>query len=198
MRLIANVPAAGSTAPAIERADPRDDAASGAEADRQLGLRVRQRRDDGVRPAARHRHPARDRLRAVGGQAWSSLQTLNHEVAFGWFIRALHGWGSNFMIAIVLIHMVQVFLFGASQVSARADLDRRRAPPALHARRWRSPVRCSASTRTRTGASASARRSRAACRSRAGAGEAAARRTDHRRRDAVALLCLHVFVVPGC
>ena len=34
-------------------------------------------------------------------------------VALGWFIRALHGWGSNFMVAIVLIHMVQVFLFGA-------------------------------------------------------------------------------------
>src|SRR5712675_2634172 len=47
------------------------------------------------------------------GQAWSSLQSLNHEVAFGWFIRALHGWGSNFMLAIVLIHMGQVFLFGA-------------------------------------------------------------------------------------
>src|ERR1700687_5125324 len=47
------------------------------------------------------------------GEAWNSLQTLNHEVALGWFIRALHGWGSNFMVAIVLIHMVQVFLFGA-------------------------------------------------------------------------------------
>jgi ubiquinol-cytochrome c reductase cytochrome b subunit len=46
-------------------------------------------------------------------EAWSSLQTLNHDVALGWFIRALHGWGSNFMVAIVLIHMVQVFLFGA-------------------------------------------------------------------------------------
>ena len=46
-------------------------------------------------------------------EAWSSLQTLNHAVVFGWFVRALHGWGSNFMIAIVLIHMVQVFLFGA-------------------------------------------------------------------------------------
>jgi ubiquinol-cytochrome c reductase cytochrome b subunit len=48
-----------------------------------------------------------------GAEAWSSLQALNHEVALGWFIRALHGWGSNFMVAIVLIHMVQVFLFGA-------------------------------------------------------------------------------------
>jgi ubiquinol-cytochrome c reductase cytochrome b subunit len=47
------------------------------------------------------------------GEAWNSLQTLNHQVSLGWFIRALHGWGSNFMVAIVLIHMVQVFLFGA-------------------------------------------------------------------------------------
>jgi len=47
------------------------------------------------------------------GEAWNSLQTLNHQIALGWFIRALHGWGSNFMLAIVLIHMVQVFLFGA-------------------------------------------------------------------------------------
>jgi ubiquinol-cytochrome c reductase cytochrome b subunit len=48
-----------------------------------------------------------------GSEAWSSLQYLNNEVTLGWFIRALHGWGSNFMVAIVLIHMVQVFLFGA-------------------------------------------------------------------------------------
>jgi ubiquinol-cytochrome c reductase cytochrome b subunit len=47
------------------------------------------------------------------GEAWNSLQTLNHTVPLGWYIRALHGWGSNFMVAIVLIHMVQVFLFGA-------------------------------------------------------------------------------------
>src|SRR5215468_528325 len=46
-------------------------------------------------------------------EAWNSLQVLNHHVTLGWFIRAVHGWGSNFMIAIVLIHMVQVFLFGA-------------------------------------------------------------------------------------
>lgn len=46
-------------------------------------------------------------------EAWNSLQHLNHDVTLGWFIRALHGWGSNFMVAIVLIHMVQVFLFGA-------------------------------------------------------------------------------------
>ena len=46
-------------------------------------------------------------------EAWGSLQALNHDIALGWFVRAMHGWGSNFMVAIVLIHMVQVFLFGA-------------------------------------------------------------------------------------
>ena len=47
------------------------------------------------------------------GEAWSSLQALNHNVTLGWFIHAMHGWGSNFMVAIVRIHMAQVFLFGA-------------------------------------------------------------------------------------
>ena len=46
-------------------------------------------------------------------EAWGSLQSLNHNVALGWYLRALHGWGSDFMVAIVLMHMVQVFLFGA-------------------------------------------------------------------------------------
>ena len=45
--------------------------------------------------------------------AWNSLQFLDHNVKLGWFLRALHGWGSDFMVAIVLIHMAQVFLFGA-------------------------------------------------------------------------------------
>src|SRR5215469_3538254 len=47
------------------------------------------------------------------GQAWSSLNILNHQLELGWFLRAVHGWGSNFMVAVVLVHMVQVFLFGA-------------------------------------------------------------------------------------
>ncbi len=45
--------------------------------------------------------------------AWNSLNFLNHGLTLGWFLRALHGWGSDFMIAIVLIHMAQVFTFGA-------------------------------------------------------------------------------------
>ncbi|MGA2559111.1 MAG: cytochrome b N-terminal domain-containing protein [Terracidiphilus sp.] len=45
--------------------------------------------------------------------AWTSLEFLDHNVRLGWFLRAMHGWGSDFMIAIVLIHMMQVFIFGA-------------------------------------------------------------------------------------
>ncbi len=50
---------------------------------------------------------------ASASNAWNSLQFLNHSVALGWFLRAMHGWGSDFMIAIVLIHMAQVFTFGS-------------------------------------------------------------------------------------
>ncbi len=46
-------------------------------------------------------------------EAWNSLNILNHQVPLGWFLRAVHGWGSNFMVAVVFIHMAQVFLFGA-------------------------------------------------------------------------------------
>jgi ubiquinol-cytochrome c reductase cytochrome b subunit len=49
----------------------------------------------------------------TAGHAWNSLQFLDHNVRLGWFLRAMHGWGSDFMVAIVLVHMAQVFLFGA-------------------------------------------------------------------------------------
>src|SRR5579875_1160023 len=48
-----------------------------------------------------------------GSEAWKTLNELNHQLYLGWFLRAMHGWGSNFMIAVVLIHMAQVFIFGA-------------------------------------------------------------------------------------
>jgi len=46
-------------------------------------------------------------------EAWSSLGLLNRAIPLGWYLRALHGWGSDFMVAIVLIHLAQVFLFGS-------------------------------------------------------------------------------------
>jgi ubiquinol-cytochrome c reductase cytochrome b subunit len=45
--------------------------------------------------------------------AWNSLQFLDHNVKLGWFLRAMHGWGSDFMVAVVLVHLAQVFIFGA-------------------------------------------------------------------------------------
>jgi ubiquinol-cytochrome c reductase cytochrome b subunit len=45
--------------------------------------------------------------------AWSSLHFIDSNITLGWYLRALHGWGSNFMVAVVLIHLAQVFVFGA-------------------------------------------------------------------------------------
>jgi ubiquinol-cytochrome c reductase cytochrome b subunit len=46
-------------------------------------------------------------------QAWASLQYLNRQQVLGWFLRAVHNWGSTFMVGIMTLHMVQTFLFGA-------------------------------------------------------------------------------------
>ena len=46
-------------------------------------------------------------------EAWQSLNFLNNHLVLGWFLRAMHGWGSNFMVAVVVVHMAQVFMFGA-------------------------------------------------------------------------------------
>ncbi len=47
------------------------------------------------------------------GEAYTSLEYLNYQQQMGWFLRAMHNWGSNFMVAIMLLHLAQVFLFGA-------------------------------------------------------------------------------------
>ena len=47
------------------------------------------------------------------GSAWQSLNFIDNHLILGWFLRAMHGWGSNFMVAVVIVHMVQVFMFGA-------------------------------------------------------------------------------------
>ena len=46
-------------------------------------------------------------------EAYTSLEYLTYQQSLGWFLRALHNWGSNFMVAIMALHMTQVFLFGA-------------------------------------------------------------------------------------
>jgi ubiquinol-cytochrome c reductase cytochrome b subunit len=49
----------------------------------------------------------------TANDAWTSLLFLNYQQPLGWFLRAMHYWGSNFMVAVMTLHMVQVFLFGA-------------------------------------------------------------------------------------
>ncbi|MBV8807473.1 MAG: cytochrome b N-terminal domain-containing protein [Acidobacteriaceae bacterium] len=46
-------------------------------------------------------------------EAYTSLQYLNHVQFWGWYLRGIHYWGSNFMVAFMSAHMIQVFLFGA-------------------------------------------------------------------------------------
>ena len=46
-------------------------------------------------------------------RAFDSLLYLNYTTPFGWFLRAVHFWGSNAMVAVMTLHMIQVFLFGA-------------------------------------------------------------------------------------
>lgn len=46
-------------------------------------------------------------------EAYTSLEYLTYQQPLGWFLRAVHSWGSDFMVAIMALHMTQVFLFGA-------------------------------------------------------------------------------------
>jgi ubiquinol-cytochrome c reductase cytochrome b subunit len=47
------------------------------------------------------------------GSAWQSLLYLNYQQPLGWFLRALHYWGSNFLVALMILHLLQVFVLGA-------------------------------------------------------------------------------------
>jgi ubiquinol-cytochrome c reductase cytochrome b subunit len=47
------------------------------------------------------------------GDAYNSLRYILTEVTAGRLMRGLHHWGASMMIVIVVLHMVQVFLFGA-------------------------------------------------------------------------------------
>src|SRR6266571_766545 len=47
------------------------------------------------------------------GDAYNSLRYILTELTAGRLMRGLHHWGASMMIAIVVLHMVQVFLWGA-------------------------------------------------------------------------------------
>ncbi|MFO0794508.1 MAG: cytochrome b N-terminal domain-containing protein [Candidatus Brocadiaceae bacterium] len=45
--------------------------------------------------------------------AWGSVYYLQYQTSFGWFVRGLHHFGSSAMMILALVHMFQVFIFGA-------------------------------------------------------------------------------------
>jgi ubiquinol-cytochrome c reductase cytochrome b subunit len=47
------------------------------------------------------------------GHGYNSLNYLRTEVPFGWLIHGLHFWGATAMVVLVMLHMSQVFLWGA-------------------------------------------------------------------------------------
>src|SRR6201985_3863436 len=47
------------------------------------------------------------------GDAYNSLRYILTEVTAGRLMRGLHHWGARMMIVVVVLHMVQVFLYGA-------------------------------------------------------------------------------------
>src|SRR5215469_13597930 len=47
------------------------------------------------------------------GQAYDSLRYILIEVTGGQLIRGLHHWGASMIIVVVVLHMAQVFIYGA-------------------------------------------------------------------------------------
>lgn len=47
------------------------------------------------------------------GTAWPSVKYIQEEAPLGWFVRGAHHWGSSAMVILLLLHLVQVFVWGA-------------------------------------------------------------------------------------
>lgn len=45
--------------------------------------------------------------------AYESVRLITQEIPFGWYLRGLHKWSANFMIAAVILHVLRVFFTGA-------------------------------------------------------------------------------------
>ena len=76
------------------------------------------------------------------GEAYNSLRYILTEVTGGRLIRGLHHWGASMMIVVVVLHMVQVFLYGAYKKPRESHLDGGRGAAAAHAgvRAYRLPA----------------------------------------------------------
>lgn len=47
------------------------------------------------------------------GTAWQSVYYMQEHLPLGWFIRAVHNWCASAMVILLLVHMAQVFVWGA-------------------------------------------------------------------------------------
>jgi ubiquinol-cytochrome c reductase cytochrome b subunit len=45
--------------------------------------------------------------------AWGSVFYITHQMSFGWFLRGIHHFGSQAMVILLVLHMVQVLVAGA-------------------------------------------------------------------------------------
>lgn len=52
---------------------------------------------------------------ASSSQAWGSVAFFQENLRSGWLIRGLHHWAASFIVIFAIIHLFQVFLFGAYQ-----------------------------------------------------------------------------------
>lgn len=53
--------------------------------------------------------------------AWGSVYLIQHEITLGWLVRGLHHFGSSAMIVLCVVHMVQVFFYGAHRSPREAN-----------------------------------------------------------------------------
>lgn len=45
--------------------------------------------------------------------AYDTVQFIQHDVAFGWFVRGLHHWGASGVMVAIGLHLLQAYLYGA-------------------------------------------------------------------------------------
>ncbi len=45
--------------------------------------------------------------------AWETVNYINTQVPFGWFVRSVHHWAANLMVVAVVLHVMRVFFTGA-------------------------------------------------------------------------------------
>lgn len=45
--------------------------------------------------------------------AYDTVQFIQHEVSYGWFVRGLHHWGASAVMVAIGLHLLQVYLYGA-------------------------------------------------------------------------------------